>query len=57
MEKSGSKKGAYNAAYKTTEAGLIMFKRSFAQEWSKFNINTNVTDSGYVPTDFTSQML
>lgn len=53
---AGAKGYAYNIGYTTTKAGLIMFTRSLALEWARYNINVNGIGPGFVHTALTAHM-
>ena len=41
------------AAYNTSKAGVIMFTKSLAVEWAKYNIRVNTITPGYMKTEMT----
>ena len=42
--------------YTVSKAGVVMFTRSLALEWARYNINVNGIGPGYIPTSFTASM-
>jgi NAD(P)-dependent dehydrogenase (short-subunit alcohol dehydrogenase family) len=53
---TGAKGVAYNLGYTSSKAALIMFTRSLALEWAKYNINVNGIGPGFVHTSLTSHL-
>jgi len=47
----------YLIPYTTSKAAVVMFTRSLALEWARYNINVNGIGPGYIPTAFTERML
>jgi len=54
---AGAKGFANLVPYTVSKAGVVMFTRSLALEWARYNINVNGIGPGYVPTSFTEPML
>jgi NAD(P)-dependent dehydrogenase (short-subunit alcohol dehydrogenase family) len=48
---TGAKGFAYEVIYCTTKAAVIMYTRSLALEWARYNINVNAIAPGYVVTE------
>jgi NAD(P)-dependent dehydrogenase (short-subunit alcohol dehydrogenase family) len=49
--------GVPSSVYAMTKAGIVMLTKSFAEEWSAFNINVNAVAPGYFPTPLTAPRL
>ena len=52
----GARGDPYGVAYTTSKAGLIMFTRSLAREWARYNINVNAIGPGYVNTPVSARL-
>jgi NAD(P)-dependent dehydrogenase (short-subunit alcohol dehydrogenase family) len=52
----GGKGVAYNLSYASSKAALIMFTRSLALEWARYNINVNGIGPGFIHTVLTAHM-
>ncbi len=50
----GAKGDPYNIPYTVTKAGIMMFTRSLALEWARYNINVNTIAPGFVHTRFSA---
>ncbi len=51
---TGVKGFPYQVVYCTTKAAAIMYTRSLALEWARYNINVNAIAPGYVATEMTA---
>jgi len=47
----GEMAGPYNAVYHASKAGAILFTKSVALEWIRYNINVNAIGPGFVSTE------
>ncbi len=46
-----------NASYHASKAGIILFTKSVALEWIKYNINVNAVGPGFVDTELVDQFI
>jgi len=49
--------GPMNASYHASKAGVILFTKSIALEWIKYNINVNAVGPGFVDTELVDQFI
>jgi NAD(P)-dependent dehydrogenase (short-subunit alcohol dehydrogenase family) len=47
----GEMASPYNAAYHASKAAVVLFTKSVALEWIRYNINVNAIGPGFVATD------
>ncbi|NQU12976.1 MAG: 3-oxoacyl-ACP reductase FabG [Desulfobacteraceae bacterium] len=53
----GEAAGPMNASYHASKAGIILFTKSVALEWIRYNININAVGPGFVDTDLVDQFI
>lgn len=53
----GEAAGPMNASYHASKAGVILFTKSVALEWIRYNININAVGPGFVDTDLVDQFI
>ena len=49
--------GPKNASYHASKAGIILFTKSVALEWIRYNINVNAVGPGFVDTELVDQFI
>jgi len=53
----GEAAGPMNASYHASKAGIILFTKSVALEWIRYNININAVGPGFVDTNLVDQFI